>query len=118
MNNFDKSGPPNKYANVNQVVLQAKLRVAQSGVEMLDFTIPLGMMELHCSCPIPDEDTEGSPVYVHMRPARSVGAPRPADNMRQRRQRPAPGARDYGVDHNASHADDHDDPRENFGNRA
>lgn len=106
MNNFDKNGPLNK--NSNQVILQARLRVAQSGVEMLDFTIPLGMMELHCSCPIPDEDTEGSPVYVHMRPARLANAPRPSSGPRQRRR-----ADGWNRDD-----DDHDDARESLGNRA
>lgn len=72
----DRNFPaPRQNVNHNQVVLQSKLRVSQSGVEMLDFVIPLGMMELHCSCPIPDEGTEGSPVYIHIRPART-GEPR------------------------------------------
>lgn len=75
--NFDKD-KAQRHPNHNQVVLQAKLRKAQSGVEMLDFVIPLGVAELHCSCPIPDEGTEGSPVYVHVKSARptlSFGGP-------------------------------------------
>ncbi len=66
--NYEK--PVTQNNNVNQVILQARIRVSQSGIEMLDFIIPLGMMELHCSCPIPDEGTDGSPVYVHIKPAR------------------------------------------------
>jgi hypothetical protein len=91
------SGRPN--LNHNQIILQSKLRVSQSGVEMIDFVIPLGMMELHCSCPIPDEGTEGSPVYVHMKPSRGPNGARPS-NARPRRPRPDNGGDDGGGDEN------------------
>lgn len=85
--NFDRSNKPSPSQNLNsnQVVLQSRLRVSQSGIEMLDFIIPLGMVELHCSCPIPDEGTEGAPVYVHIKPVfqRNDGPPVP----RMRRSR-------------------------------
>lgn len=82
--NDDRNGRNGSHRppNYNQFILQSKLRKSASGIEMLDFTIPLGMMELHCSCPIPDEGTDGAPVYVHVRPARPGSAPR------QRRLRP------------------------------
>jgi hypothetical protein len=70
--------------NANQVILQSKVRVSQSGVEMIDFVVPLGVIELHCSCPIPDEGTDGSPVYVHIRQPRTVRQPRPFSNRQNR----------------------------------
>jgi len=67
----------NPRRNFNQAVLQSKIRLSQGGTEMLDFVIPLGLMELHCSCSIPAEGTDEAPVYVHMRMARPNGHRRP-----------------------------------------
>lgn len=105
MESGDRPNRPN--LNHNQVILQAKIREAQSGVEMIEFVIPLGMMELHCSCPIPDEGTTGSPVYVHMRPTRQ---PRDARNAATA-QSPRPPSRR----HNGG--SDHGTEDENWGNR-
>lgn len=72
-------GPNTRYQNQNQNqhIFQVRLRMSQSGVEMLDFVIPLGFIELHCSCPIPDEGTDGAPLYVHVKRANpQLGVPR------------------------------------------
>jgi hypothetical protein len=54
--------------NRNQVVLSSKIRTSASGVEMLDFTLPLGVLELRVSVAIPEEGTNEAPVYVHIIP--------------------------------------------------
>jgi len=101
--------PSRPHLNNNQTVLQSTLRVAQSGIEMIEFTIPLGIMELRCSCPIPDEGTSGSPVYVHMRPARPPrDAPRPPRDASS--AAPVPPRRSNGGDHER-------DDDESWGNR-
>lgn len=106
--NFDKQ---NKHPNnFNQIVLQAKLRKAQSGVEMLDFTIPLGIAEFHCSIPIPDEGTDGSPVYVHVKPARQTPTFGLSTSQGPRVRRPRTNGGNY-------RSDDFEED-EDFGNRA
>ena len=53
--------------NSNQIVVQSTIKETQNGKEMLIFSIPLGMIELTCICPIPDEGTTGAPVYIKPR---------------------------------------------------
>lgn len=111
---YDKNAAPTpqtllgkRELNQNQVILQAKIRISQNGVEMLDFVIPLGMMNLHCSCPIPDEGTETAPLYVHMKPSRTM---EPASGLR-----PATGPRFRGRRLGGEGASEED---ESWGNRA
>ena len=59
----------------NQIILQSSIRVSQNGIEMQEFTIPFGAFELHVSTPIPEEGTDGAPVYVQMRAARQERQP-------------------------------------------
>lgn len=56
--------------NRNQIVLQSKIRTTLKGVEMLDFSISLGIVDLAISVAIPDEGTNSAPVYVHIKPCR------------------------------------------------
>jgi hypothetical protein len=66
--NFNGNRPDNR----NQIVLQSKIRTTLKGVEMLDFNIPLGIIELSISVAIPDEGTDSAPVYIHIRPRRTT----------------------------------------------
>jgi hypothetical protein len=70
--------------NSNQIVLQSTLKESQNGREMLIFSIPLGMIELTCICPIPDEGTTGAPVYVKPR----ILNGQPAHQVRQFTSKP------------------------------
>ena len=99
-----------KHTNFNQVIIPSKLRKAQSGVEMIDFSITLGIVELHCSCAIPDQGTSGGPVYVHIKPARPAFNVAPSFGPRRR---PMGGNQVDGDDDGG----DYDEVDEDAGNR-
>lgn len=68
---------PQKPHRPPQTVLQSTVRVGQSGGELLDFVISLGVAgELRVSCAIPDDGKDGAPVYIRHH-TNGSGRPRP-----------------------------------------
>ncbi len=103
----NNNGTRQNFRPANQIIVQSNIRVSQNGVEMLEFTIPLGAFELRCSSPIPEEGTNGAPVYVQVRPTVQTSQDRPVA-----RPRPAP-RQNTGVNQNWDQGyDDQDDQGE------